>query len=106
MAKATGRTEKIKCPFTGKMIPKPAPRAGVGATIDPINPKPLPAEVTESRKEEVARQLAELRQKWVNIGPSKRSGITGDKLMKSYRKLALEHWHLTGKHPPPIYDDL
>lgn len=60
----------------------------------------------EKRTHEVAAQLADLRQEWVDIGPSRRGGITGDKVMKRYRKLALEHWYLTGKHPPPVYADL
>lgn len=54
----------------------------------------------------VAEELADLRKKWVDIGPSKRSGKTGDKVMKDYRRLALEFWHMSGNHPPPIYADL
>lgn len=99
-------TDKIRCPFTGRMIPKPAKGPGSGMKIDPIDPKPLPQEVTKSELARVADLLAGVRQEWVSIGPSKRSGITGDKLMKKYRKLSLEFWHLTGKHPPAIYADL
>lgn len=86
--------------MTGKMIPIPEKK------LDPMDPKPLPAEVTVSETARVAQALADIRQEWVDIGPSRRSGITGDKLMRRYRKLSLEHWHLTGKHPPPIYADL
>jgi hypothetical protein len=53
-----------------------------------------------------AHELNELREQWVKIGPEKRAGLTGDKLMKKYRKLSLEFWHLSGKHPPPIYANL
>lgn len=93
---------KRKCPITGKMIdmqPRP-PR------VDVIDPKPLPAEVTTTEKERVAGELSDIRKEWVNIGPHKRSGKTGDALMKRYRRLSLEHWHLTGNHPPPIYDEM
>jgi hypothetical protein len=47
-----------------------------------------------------------MRKEWVSIGPSHRAGKTGDKLMKKYRRMSLEYWHTTGKHPPPIYDEL
>lgn len=88
--------------MTGKMI-KMEPRT---PKIDIIDPQPLPAEVTISETERVAGELARIRKEWVDIGPHKRSGKTGDTLMKQYRRLSLEHWHLTGNHPPPIYDEM
>lgn len=54
----------------------------------------------------VAEELARIRSTWVEIGPSDRCSALGTKLSKRYRKLSLEFWHLTGKHPPPVYADL
>lgn len=86
-------------PLTGKMVP-------VRAKLDLVSPKPLPQEVAKGETARVADALADIRQEWVSIGPSKRAGITGDKLMRKYRKLSMEFWHLTGRMPPPIYADL
>lgn len=93
-------TIKRRCPFTGRLLPEPQ------AKHDPINPKPLPEKVKQGETARVADALAKLRGKWVDIGPSKRAGITGEKLIREYRKLSLEFRHLTGDNPPPIYADL
>jgi len=55
---------------------------------------------------EVSHELQELRQQWVDIGAIKRTGTVGDKMMKKYRRLSLEFWQISGKHPPAIYADL
>lgn len=97
---------KVKCPFTGKMVPF-TPRA-VAAPMDPIDTplSKLPAEVKEKRKDQLDKELAGMRAKYVEIGPSKRCGATGVKMATNYRRLSLEYWHVTGKHPPKIDADL
>ena len=95
-------TDLVKCPFTGNMIPRPSRKV----RVDIIEAGPLPAEVARSEAERVSSELAGIRLEWVQVGPGRRSGATGDKLMKRYRKLALEYWHLTGNHPPQIHADM
>jgi hypothetical protein len=93
--------ELRKCPFTGKMVP--FERRPVA---DMINPRPLPPKVKESETERVDFELKRIRSKWSDISSAHRCGKTGDKLMKEYRKLSLEYWHITGNHPPKIDADL
>lgn len=71
----------------------------------PITGKPLPPKVTPPDHEMLAMQLAELRREWARMG-NNRYGRDGDSAMRRYRKMAREYWGLTGKHPPPIYNDL
>jgi hypothetical protein len=106
MPKPPQEKRMVKCPFTGKMVPF-VPRA-VAAPMDIIDTplSKLPDEVKKPRIEEVTFELAKLRSKFVDIGPSKRCGATGQKMSTAYRKLSLEYWHLTGNHPPKIDADL
>ena len=96
------KQEKIRCPFTGKMIPKPPPRP---VAILPDDDNPLTGSAA-TRKEELEFEMAKLRSKFVDIGPSKRCGATGTKMATQYRRLSLEYWHLTGNHPPKLDADL
>lgn len=100
------KTDKIRCPFTGRMVPRPAPRNSRVDLIEGTPPSQLPEEVTMSEKERVAGELASIRAAYAALSPGHRAGITGDKLSKKYRKLALEYWHLTGKHCLPVYGDM
>jgi hypothetical protein len=94
----------VTCPFTGKKVPFVA--RPVATKIDIVDPKPLPAEVKQTRKQELEGELDTLRKKWVDIGPTKRAGAAGDKVMKAFRKLALEYWHVTGNHPAGLDSEL
>lgn len=106
----TTQPQKRLCPLTGKMVPWTRPsRTQPNSNHDPItptSPAKLPQEVRRDNIAQVANKLADMRQEWERIGPVKRSGAAGDKLLKKYRKDALVFWHLTGKHPPSIYEDM
>jgi len=100
----------VKCPFTGKMVPARPPRRAlmepVAVVPDTITPTPIPEAAVAPTKAVLVKQLASIRKKYEDIGPTKRYGAEGEKLMKQYRKLSLEFWHVTGKHPPPIHSEL
>lgn len=103
---------KVKCPFTGKMIPfvprpvaAPMPEAKVGP-IDMVDPQPLLPMIAATRQEELTEELQVLRTRWVELGSNKRAGKQGDTVMKKYRKLSLEYWHVTGNHPAALDADL
>lgn len=102
----------VRCPFTGKMIPfEPRPVAAplkegkVGPT-DMINPQPMLPLIAATRQEELTEELAVLRRRWVELGSNKRAGKPGDTLMKKFRRLALEYWHVTGNHPAALDADM
>lgn len=98
----TPKPEKIKCPFTGKMIPKPPPRP-VATLPDDDNPLTGAA---GKRLSDLEKEMADIRTKYAALEPGKRTGSTGDRLASKYRRLSLEYWNLTGKHPPKVYDEL
>ena len=88
-------------PITGKRVPVRKP-----VTIDLVANEKLPQEVMVAEGARVMTELAALRQEWVSMGPSNRCSHKGSAALKRYRKLAIEHWALTGKHPDPIYAEL
>lgn len=91
-------------PITGEMV-EYVPRERVVKA--PPNPgMGLPAEVIPLKQGDLSEKLADIRQEWIDIGPSGRSGAKGSKLMSKYRRMSLEYWHLTGKHPPLIHADM
>lgn len=100
------KIDKVKCPFTGKMVPRREPRTIKLDMVEGTPPSKLPQEVTMSETERVAGELASIRAAYAALSPGHRAGITGDKLSKKYRKLSLEYWHLTGKHCLPVYGDM
>ncbi len=98
--------EMIKCPFTGKMIPRPASRK-----LDLVDPKVLPAEVTPkdvypTEYNACLAQLKELRTHFAALQPGQRQGAKGDKIMRQYRHESLKLMHLAGEKAPPIYDEM
>lgn len=90
---------KKRCLITGKLVP-------VQSQADLVEPRRLPPVVKQGRTAEVADELAGMRQQWVTMSPSDRCNRPGVKLSAAYRRLSHEFWHLTGRFPPRIYDDL
>lgn len=99
-------TDKVRCPFTGKMVKREPSRKTTLDLVEGTPPSQLPVEVTVSETERVAGELASIRAEYAALSPGHRAGITGDKMSKRYRKLSLEYWHLTGRHCLPVYGDM
>lgn len=91
-----------KNPITGKMV-RVTPKV---TKVDHVEGGPIPVPVKVSETARVAQELADLRTHFASLDSGRRTGATGEKDMKKYRKLALEFWHLTGNHPPPIHADM
>lgn len=84
------------------MIPRPQPKP----VLDLVNPKPLPAEVTQNEYNTCLSELARLRKEFGDLQPGQRIGKTGDKLLRAYRHEALKLMSLSGEKAPPIYGDM
>lgn len=104
MSDPTKTTKKVRNPFTGKMeVYTPRP---VAAPLDMVDPPKVTTKVKEERGEELKKQMAKMRKKYADIGPSKRSGITGTKLAQEYRRLTLEYQYIFHEKPPGVDAEL
>lgn len=101
MTNGNKETNLVRCPITGKMIPRREPRK-----LDLVTPTPLPPEVTQNEYNTCLAELADLRKQFAALQPGQRQGVTGDKLLKKYRHESLKLMHLSGEKAPTIYEDM